>query len=96
MRRQFYECLLPPMSGRSGGRIPIDRKRLGAADRSHRLRTSAPERKPVFRNWLREAVDKLLDELLRQPRPPQGFNVALNAFGIPDRETLPNASRRVV
>ncbi len=36
--------------------------------RSHWLRTSGPERKSVRRSGRREAVDKLLDELLHEPR----------------------------
>lgn len=35
--------------------------------RSHWLRTSARERKSVLRSGRREAIDKLLDELLHQP-----------------------------
>ncbi len=60
---------------RSGDEIhpwpPNGDLRPTAADRSYWLRTSAPERNPVLPSGRREAVDKLLYELLRQPRLAQ-------------------------
>ncbi len=64
---------------------PMNRWEKPAANPSHRLRTSVSEYKPVLPSGRREAFEMVLDELLRQPRLPQAFDVAVHHISVAKR-----------